>query len=51
MKIIFIEGPGKKPSIEKYAGKGYKVIPTMGHIRDLPSKGMNVDISKNFEPN
>ena len=51
MKLIFIEGPGKKPSIEKYAGKEYKVIPTMGHVRDLPSKGMNVDISKNFEPN
>ena len=51
MKLIFIEGPGKKPSIEKYAGKEYRVIPTLGHIRDLPVRGLNVDISKNFEPN
>ncbi|MBQ9789991.1 MAG: type I DNA topoisomerase [Clostridia bacterium] len=51
MKLIFIEGPGKKPSIEKYAGKDYKVIATMGHVRDLPSKGINVDIYRNFEPN
>ena len=51
MKLIFIEGPGKKPSIEKYAGKEYKVIPTLGHIRDLPVRGMNIDIANNFEPN
>lgn len=51
MKLIFIEGVGKKPSVEKYAGKGYRVIPTMGHIRDLPTKGLNVDITRNFEPN
>ena len=51
MKLIFIEGPGKKPSIEKYAGKEYKVIPTLGHIRDLPVRGLNVDITNNFEPN
>ena len=51
MKLIFIEGPGKKPSIEKYAGKEYRVIPTLGHIRDLPVRGLNVDITKNFEPN
>ena len=51
MKLIFIEGPGKKPSIEKYAGKEYRVIPTLGHIRDLPVRGMNIDIANNFEPN
>jgi len=51
MKLIFIEGPGKKPSIEKYAGKEYRVIPTLGHIRDLPVRGMNIDITNNFEPN
>jgi len=51
MKLIFIEGPGKKPSIEKYAGKEFRVIPTLGHIRDLPVKGLNVDTTNNFEPN
>ena len=51
MKLIFIEGPGKKASVEKYAGKEYRVIPTMGHIRDLPVHGLNVDTTRNFEPN
>ena len=50
MKVVFIEGPGKRESIQKYLGPQYKVIPTLGHIRDLPLKDLGVDIAKNFAP-
>lgn len=50
MKLIFIEGPGKKPTIEKYLGKEYVVFPTKGHVRDLPAKSFAIDLNNNFEP-
>lgn len=50
MKLVIIEGIGKKETIEKYLGAGYKVFATKGHIRDLPSKSLAVNIKKNFEP-
>lgn len=50
MKLVLIEGPGKKDSVQHYLGNGYKVMPTFGHCRDLPVKGLGIDIDKNFEP-
>jgi len=50
MKLVLIEGVGKKESVEKYLGKGYKVMPTMGHVRDLPIKSLGVDLKNNFAP-
>ena len=50
MKLVFIEGPGKKPTIEKYLGGDYVVFPTKGHVRDLPVKKFAIDINNNFEP-
>lgn len=50
MKVVFIEGPGKRESIQKYLGSEYKVIPTLGHVRDLPQRGLGVDIEHNFKP-
>jgi len=50
MKLIIIEGAGKKETIEKYLGDGYKVFATKGHIRDLPPKNINIDIKNNFTP-
>lgn len=50
MKLVIIEGAGKKETIEKYLGKGYKVFATKGHIRDLPTKTLAVDVNNNFEP-
>ncbi len=49
--LVIVESPAKAKTIEKYLGKDYKVASSFGHIRDLPSKGMNVDIDNNFEPN
>ena len=51
MKLVIIEGIGKKDTIKKYLGSDYEVLATKGHIRDLPEKAFGVNISKNFEPN
>lgn len=50
MKLVIVESPAKARTIEKYLGSGYKVLSSMGHIRDLPSKGMNIDIENGFKP-
>ena len=50
MKLVVIEGVGKRPAIQKYLGSGYKVFATMGHVRDLPVRTLAVDVEKNFEP-
>lgn len=50
MKLVLIEGPGKRESVQHYLGKEYKVMPTFGHCRDLPEKTLGVDVDNNFEP-
>ena len=50
MKLVIIEGPGKRETLKKYLGKDYDVVATKGHIRDLPAKSLGVDVSNNFEP-
>ncbi len=50
MKLVLIEGPGKKDAISKYLGPDYMVFPTKGHVRDLPAKSFAIDIQNNFEP-
>ena len=48
--LVIVESPAKARTINKYLGSGFEVKASMGHVRDLPSKGLNVDIEKNFEP-
>ncbi len=50
MKLVVIEGPGKRDTLKKYLGSGYEVVATKGHIRDLPAKEMAIDFNNNFEP-
>ncbi|MBQ8749809.1 MAG: type I DNA topoisomerase [Clostridia bacterium] len=50
MKLVVIEGPGKQGSIKQYLGKDYTVFATKGHIRDLPEKGLAIDIANGFKP-
>ncbi len=50
MKLVLIEGPGKRDSIKKYLGEGYEVIATKGHIRDLPPSKFAVDILHGYKP-
>ena len=48
--LVIVESPAKAKTINKYLGPGFEVKASMGHVRDLPSKGLNVDIENNFEP-
>jgi len=48
--LVIVESPAKAKTINKYLGPGFIVKASMGHVRDLPSKGLNVDIENNFEP-
>ncbi len=50
MKLVCIEGPGKKDTIAKYLGSDYLVFPTKGHVRDLPAKSFAIDLKNNYEP-
>jgi DNA topoisomerase-1 len=48
--LVIVESPAKAKTIEKFLGKDYVVKSSFGHIRDLPKKGLNIDIEKSFEP-
>ncbi|MFC1782944.1 type I DNA topoisomerase [Planctomycetota bacterium] len=48
--LVIVESPAKAKTISKYLGKGFEVMASMGHIRDLPSKSLSVDISNDFTP-
>jgi DNA topoisomerase-1 len=50
LKLVVIEGIGKKETVEKYLGPGYRVFATKGHVRDLPAKTLAVNVKKDFEP-
>ena len=48
--LVIVESPAKARTITRFLGKDYKVLASMGHIRDLPKSKMGVDIDHNFEP-
>ncbi|SUK15063.1 DNA topoisomerase I [Staphylococcus agnetis] len=48
--LVIVESPAKAKTIEKYLGKKYKVVASMGHVRDLPRSQMGVDVDDNYEP-
>lgn len=50
MKLVIVESPTKAKTITRFLGNGYKVIASMGHIRDLPKSKLGVDVDKDFEP-
>jgi DNA topoisomerase-1 len=49
-KIVIVESPAKARTIERYLGKDYHVLSSMGHIRDLPHDELGVDVEEDFEP-
>jgi DNA topoisomerase-1 len=49
--LIIVESPAKAKTIEKFLGNNYRVKSSFGHIRDLPPKGLNIDIEHDFKPN
>ena len=48
--LVIVESPAKAKTIEKFLGKDYTVTSSIGHIRDMPKKGMGIDIENNFAP-
>lgn len=48
--LVVVESPSKAKTINKYLGPGYKVVASVGHIKDLPKKGIGIDFDNNFEP-
>ncbi len=48
--LVIVESPSKAKTIERYLGKDFRVLSSMGHIRDLPAKELGVDVEKDFEP-
>ena len=48
--LVVVESPAKAKTINKYLGKDYKVVASMGHVRDLPKSKLGVDVEEGFEP-
>jgi DNA topoisomerase-1 len=50
MQLVIVESPTKAKTISKFLGKKYTVKSSYGHVRDLPTKEMGIDIKNNFAP-
>ena len=48
--LVIVESPAKAKTIEKFLGSNYKVASSFGHISDLPSKNIGIDVEDNFKP-
>ena len=48
--LVIVESPAKAKTIEKYLGKDFQVLASMGHLRDLPKSSLSVDVKNDFEP-
>ncbi|MCD8049521.1 MAG: type I DNA topoisomerase [Clostridia bacterium] len=48
--LVIVESPAKAKNINKYLGKNYTVMASMGHVRDLPKSSLGIDIENDFAP-
>ena len=44
--LVILESPGKIGAVKSYLGSNYKVIASVGHVRDLPKSTLGIDIDK-----
>lgn len=50
MNLIIVESPAKARTLKSYLGDGFAVEASVGHVRDLPRRGLGVDVERGFEP-
>jgi len=50
MPLVIVESPTKSKTLQQFLGRGYKVLSSYGHIRDLPKGEFGVDVEKDFKP-
>jgi DNA topoisomerase-1 len=48
--LVIVESPAKAKTIEKFLGKDFRVVSSLGHIRDLSKKNLGIDIGNDFKP-
>lgn len=48
--LVIVESPTKARTITKYLGRGYTVMASVGHVKDLPTSKLGVDVDRDFEP-
>ena len=48
--LIIVESPAKARTISKYLGRGYQVLASVGHVKDLPKSKLGIDIDRDFQP-
>ena len=48
--LIIVESPAKARTLKRYLGDNYYIEASVGHIRDLPSKEIGIDVENNFQP-
>ena len=53
MKLVIVESPAKRTTIERYLGQDYQVLASLGHVRDLATRGKDgfgIDVENGFAP-
>ena len=48
--LVIVESPAKAKTLSKFLGSDYDVRASVGHVSDLPSKGLNIDVDNGFKP-